>query len=516
MGRPAAGARLRLRVQAMALDGDAVVRSGEYVLFVPGAIPGEEVEVEVLSAGRKYGRARLVGVLEPSPHRVAPPCPHFGPCGGCAWQHIAYPEQLRLKGRMLANVLELALGRQVPVGPTIGLEEPWGFRNKVHFIVGRNETGGPVVGHYGARSRELVPVEECRVHNERGNAVAFRLRDLLDREGIAPVADDLPGTGVARHILVRVSERTGEAQAVLVATRRKFPGLEEIAREITGGGRGAGRRVAGGEMPAGGGAAPAGEGAAAGTEAAAPATATGFHLNTNRREGNLVLGSFTRRIAGRERLLEEVGGVRFLISPVSFFQTSTRAAEKLVDLVLRGVGGGAGSRVLDLYAGAGLFALPLARLGHRAIAVEENPHAIEDGLETARFNRIRGVRFVRARVEDVIRRLGRRASFDAAILDPPREGATETVLAGLSRSLRPRRIVYVSCDPRALARDLRFLLGGGYHVEDVRAVDMFPQTAHIEAVAVLAAGRTEMHVSREGFRPFRGSKRMKGMKRRRP
>src|SRR5262249_32850648 len=155
-----------------------------YVLFVAGAIPGEEVEVEVESAGRKHGRARLLSVLSPSPHRVAPPCPYFGPCGGCAWQHIAYPEQLRLKEGLLASVLEHALGGPVPVGAAMGLDSPWGFRDKVHFVVGKDAQGELALGHYAARSRDLVPVEECRVHAPRGNEVAFRLRDLLRRHGV--------------------------------------------------------------------------------------------------------------------------------------------------------------------------------------------------------------------------------------------------------------------------------------------------------------------------------------------
>src|SRR5262245_5245028 len=155
--RPAIGQRLRLPVSSMALDGDAVLHHLSYVLFVSGAIPGEEVEVEVESAGRKHGRARLLQVLRPSPHRVAPPCPYFGPCGGCAWQHIAYPEQLRLKEKMLASVLELALGMPVPVGPAVGLDSPWGFRNKVHFVVGPGAGGELALGHYGVRSRNFIP-----------------------------------------------------------------------------------------------------------------------------------------------------------------------------------------------------------------------------------------------------------------------------------------------------------------------------------------------------------------------
>ncbi len=466
--RPAAGERLRLSITDMALDGDAVARLGGYVVLIAGAIPGEEVEAEVESAGRKFARARLVQVLKPSPHRAVPPCPYFGPCGGCTWQHIAYPEQLRLKERLLASVLQLVLDPAPPLRPAAGLETPWAHRTKVHFVVGSDPRGRPVLGHFAARSKDLVAVEECPVHGERGNRIAFRLRDLLEEHGIPPVRDDRPETGIARHVLVRVSERSGEAQVVLVATRRKFPGLEELARAITTG----------------------------------PDAASGFHLNTNRQPGNRVLGSFTRKIAGRERLLEEVAGVRFLVSPASFFQTSARAAGKLVEVVIEAVGGGHGA-VLDLYAGVGLFALPLARRGHRVIAVEENPHAVEDGIQTARLNGIRGARLIRARAEEEVRRLARRESFRAVVLDPPREGCSPRVLLGVASHLRPPRIVYVSCDPRALARDLRTLAAAGYGIDEVRPVDMFPHTSHIEAVARLSLRR------RSAVEPIPGKDRSK-------
>jgi 23S rRNA (uracil1939-C5)-methyltransferase len=468
--RPRIGQRLRLQVSAMALDGDAIARFENYVLFLAGTMPGEEVEAEVVSTGRKHGRARLLSVLKPSPHRVAAPCPYFGPCGGCGWQHIAYPEQLKLKEKLLSSVLELALGAAVPVGPAVGLDSPWGFRNKVHFVVGRDKAGQTVLGHYGAHSRDLVAVEECRVHSPTGNRVAFRLRDLLRQERVAGLEGDRPSSGVARHVIARSSERSGEVQAVLVATRRKFPGLAEIARQITSG----------------------------------PDSASGFHLNTNRREGNLVLGSFTRKLAGRERLLEEVAGVKFLISPVSFFQTSARAAEKLVNLVVGSIPADRRESVLDLYAGVGLFALPLARRGHRVLAVEENPHAIADGVETARRNDIHGCHFLRARVEGALRSIARRGTFNTVILDPPREGCSDRVLWGVSTTLRPSRIIYVSCDPRALARDLGRLRQAGYIIEEVRPVDMFPHTAHIEAVARLRLGRGDAAPRRPGRPPETG------------
>jgi 23S rRNA (uracil1939-C5)-methyltransferase len=466
---------LALDVTEMALDGDALGRLGGYVVLVAGAIPGERVEVEVVAAERKHARARLRRVIKPSPQRVVPRCRHFGPCGGCAWQHIAYPEQLRLKARMLASALEHALGSaRLPVLAAIGLEPrdaadprepatsaPWGFRNKVHFVCGRGAEG-LVMGHYVRSSREVLPVVECPVHADEGNRVAFELSDVLRRRGVAGFDEDAL-EGAARHVIVRVAESDGTAQVVLVgrSTRRKQ--LEAAARELASG----------------------------------PAAPAGIHLNFHDGAGPYVLGREGVHAGGAERLLETVGGVRFALSPRTFFQTSVRAAEALLDVVLRFVGGSGPGPVLDLYAGAGLFALPLARRGRRVVAVEQNPGAVRDAISSLELNGIpRGsCRYLRSRVEDAVRGLTRGVGpgprrFAAAVLDPPRDGCPAEVLEVLSRGLQPGRLVYVSCNLRALGRDLAVVLDAGYRLEAVQPVDMFPHTAHIECVALLSRSST--------------------------
>jgi 23S rRNA (uracil1939-C5)-methyltransferase len=448
----------------MALDGDALGHVAGYAVLVAGAIPGELARVEVLSAGRKFGRGRLAEVLRASPHRVRPACRHFGPCGGCAWQHIAYAEQLRLKRDMLSSTLERALGRPVEVLPAAGIAgggiggdpaAPWGFRNKVHFVFAPGPGGrGLAMGHYRRASRDLVEVVECPVHAEDGNRIAFRARDLLRRRRVRAATEDA-AAGVARHIVVRVAEQSRRTQATLVVTGQD----PELAR-------------------------------AAAAELAREAGAAALFLNRNDAPGPYLLGRTTRQVAGEERLREEVAGARFLISPRTFFQTSVRSGEKLVAAVLGAVL--ADSRpVLDLYSGCGLFALPLALRGQAVVAVEENPDAVADGIASRRENALGGgaVDFIRARAEDFLAP-GPRAPFargavGAVILDPPREGCPEGVLRALASSWRPERLVYVSCNPRALAADLAIFARSGYEATRVEPVDMFPHTAHIEAVAVV-------------------------------
>jgi len=461
------GSLLQLDVTDMALDGDALGRiSGGYVVFAPGAIPGERVAGKVAAANRKCARLEIRCVLRPSPHRIAPRCRHFGACGGCAWQHIAYAEQLRLKQRMLASLLERVLPEPAVVAPTLGMEvegegataAPWGFRNKVHFTFAPAPSGrGLVMGHYRRGSRDLIAVEECPVHAPAGNLAAFRIGRLLEEHGV-PGADADCRRGAVRHLVVRASERSGATQATLVATRRDSQPLARAAEEIARG-------------------------------ADAPES---LHLNLNRDPGPFLFGPSTKRIHGPERLREAVAGAAFLISPGAFFQTSTRAAEMLVRLVLDLVPEADRRPVLDLYAGAGLFALPLARRAHRVVAVEENPAAVADGIASLRLNGLppEACRFVRGRVEDALKDMARPQAtdderFGSVVLDPPRDGCPSWVWGLLLRKLRPARIVYVSCNPRALATDLAAVKGTGYRVERVQPVDMFPHTPHIESVTLL-------------------------------
>ena len=321
-----------------------------------------------------------------------------------------------------------------PMLPSTPLDDPWAYRHKVHFVV-----DGGVLGHYQRASRRIVPVRECPVHDPRGNALAFAFRDAFGRGG---------GDAV-RGLSVRVGCHTGELMATLVVSREPDRALR------------------------------------AATERAlrdAPESPSSVHVNVHPKDDGFIFGPRTRRIAGSARMREEVHHLSFLVSPTAFFQTNVRAAELLVGLVLEAVPGGA--RVLDLYAGAGLFALPLAKRGEIVTAVEENRQAVEDGEASLRLNRIppERCRFVAKPVEAALR--SARAT-DAVVLDPPRDGCAPGVIDEIFGRLRPAVAAYVSCNPEALAHDLGVAARHGYAIRSVQPVDMFPHTPHVEAVAVL-------------------------------
>ena len=412
-------------------------------------------------------------------HRVTPRCRHFGPCGGCDWQDIAYVEQLRLKQGMIQR----AVPRGVTVLPTLatpspGGGTPWGYRNKVSFVFGPAGRQQPLVmGHYRRGSRTILPVEECPVHAEAGNQFAFALRDALVKARVAGASPD-GRTGVARYVVVRVSESSGEVVGTLVATENA-KALRRVTADLQ-------ARIAP-DLPAG------------------RRAAAGFHLNLHDRPGPFLFGGETRRLFGLSEVREQVGGASYLVSPTAFFQTNVRAAGVLAGVVLEALADERLERILDLYAGVGLFALPLAKAGRLVTAVEENREAIAGAASALRLNGIdQGrCRLVAARVEDALgglagdARSGRRrgpagggvgGDWDAVVLDPPREGCPPRVLDFVLRSLRPARIVYVSCSPEALSRDMARVGGTGYDFERVQPVDMFPHTTHVETVVTLVRG----------------------------
>jgi 23S rRNA (uracil1939-C5)-methyltransferase len=453
--------KLELEIDAVDLNGDGVARDGRRTYAIPFTIPGERVRVQPAPRPRADGvvPARLVDILRASPHRVTPGCRHFGPgqphdaepCGGCSWQHIAYPEQLRLKTALVTQLVRDRVpnaSAALPMLATTPLDVPWGYRHKVHFVFGNEGGRRPrlVMGHYARGSRRVVDVRECPVHAADGNTRAFALRDACLKAGVTAAGS--PRSGVLKSVAVRVARHTPERMMTVVVTDDADRALRVATRRAL--------ATAGGS--------------------------TALHVNVHPRTNAFIFGDVTRRISGPERLRDDVAGASFLISPTAFFQTNVEAGQLLVELVRRALPPEV--PVLDLYAGAGLFALPLAMAGHDVIAVEENRAAVADGEASRALNRIppERCRWIASSVEAA---LGRVTARDAVVLDPPRDGCSPAVRQLLFAERRPSLAIYVSCNPETLARDLTFAAGQGYGIESLQPVDMFPHTPHVETVAIL-------------------------------
>lgn len=443
-----------VEIEALAANGDGLATSSGVRIAVPFTIPGERVRIRVSDQRRGPAAATLLEVVRASPHRTTPRCRHFGigaapglgACGGCTWQHIAYAEQLRLKTQLVDDLVRAVVPAAPPVKPTLAatsLTHPWGYRNKVHFVFG-NRGSTLAMGHYVRGSRRIIPVVECPVHDERGNVLAFAARDTFTAAGLQ-AADRNRGT--LRSLAIRVGCRTREIMAALIVSSDRDPRIRAATRRLL--------------------------------QQSPP---TSMHLNVHARDDAFIFGPSTRRLHGSARMREEVARTSFLMSAAAFFQTNVLAAEVLVQLVLDAVP--PSRRVLDLYAGSGLFAIPLAAAGNDVTAVEENRVAVADGEAALKLNRAaqQRCRFIARRVEAA---LASQRDPEVVVLDPPREGCSPSVLQDVFGRLEPERAVYVSCNPEALAADLGRICRHGYRVTGLQPVDMFPHTAHIETVAFL-------------------------------
>ncbi len=396
----------------MAHGGDALARHEGKVVFVPFALPGEEVLVEVVEEKSKYARGRLLEVVAASPSRVQPRCPHFGTCGGCQWQHIAYETQLTLREDVLRSQLS-RIGHltDVSIRPTLSTSHPWHYRNHVQLHM--DESGN--LGFTGAKEHRVVAIQECPIMH----ALVADVFGALDI--------DFPEL---KRISIRAGIATGDRLLVLETTGGTAPALDA-------------------DMP----------------------VSCVFLLD----DGTPII------YAGNDHIHEEIRGMRFQISATSFFQVNTAQTEQVLETVQRYLNPQGNEVLLDIYCGVGTFGLSLVHEVGEVIGIEETEEAIGD----ARINSqgMDNVRFLHGRAEDLLPDLDDKV--DLVVLDPPRTGCHSEALMGLLK-LAPSKIAYVSCDPATLARDLARLVQDRYELLEVQPVDMFPQTCHVEAVALLS------------------------------
>ncbi|MDI3299158.1 MAG: 23S rRNA (uracil(1939)-C(5))-methyltransferase RlmD [Bacillota bacterium] len=454
-----------MQVESLAAEGDAVAHDADgLTLFIPYGVPGDRLRVRVEERHPRWARARIVEVLEPSPERVEARCPLFGRCGGCAWQNVAYGAQLEAKRRLVRDALErIGHLEGVAVEATLPSPSPWRYRNKASVPLARGPEGGLEAGFYRRGTHEVIPFAGCVAEHPLIDRVVESFLEVARERGLEGY-DERSGSGLLRHLVVRVAPRAGRALAAVVVAAREWPEGPEVARELM-------HRV------------PELEGVLA---------------SAHPRPGNAVWGEREWLLAGRGELEEALevpgwGRLRFRVAARSFFQVNEPQAESLYALALEGAGIGPGDRVVDLYTGVGTLALFAALRAREVTGIEEVPAAVEDARRNAERNGLGRVRFLVGKAEALLPRLvarGERA--DVVLLDPPRKGAAPEVLAAIRRAA-PRRVVYVSCNPATLARDLAGLAeaaaeGAAYRVERVAPVDLFPQTAHVEAVAWLERG----------------------------
>ncbi|MGH2950170.1 MAG: 23S rRNA (uracil(1939)-C(5))-methyltransferase RlmD [Solirubrobacteraceae bacterium] len=443
--RPARGDELELTVDSLAHGGNGVARRDGYVVFVAGAVPGDRVRAVVGRAKRAYAEARAVEVLDPSPDRIPAAAEH----PGAAWQVLPYERQLEVKAGLVGEALE-RIGRLegFELEPIVPAVEQWRYRNKLEYSFGTGAGGELVCGfHAPGRWDEIVSMEDCLLASERSNAVREQVLAWCRAQGLT-AWDRREQHGLLRNLVIREGRRTGELQVRLVTS----PGRIDADSLV---------------------------GAVA---------CDGLFWTQQEQLGESTLGGETVLLSGTPQLRERLGGLDFLVSPEAFFQTNTEMAERLYGIAAELAGLRGTERVFDLYCGIGTIALMLAARAREVVGVEIVEAAVADAIENARLNDVLNARFyagdIRLAMRDLVEQAGRP---DVAVVDPPRSGLSQKVVRRILEA-RPSRVVYVSCNPTTLAPNAAQMVEAGYRLVRVRPVDMFPQTPHIECVALLERG----------------------------
>jgi 23S rRNA (uracil1939-C5)-methyltransferase len=461
------GQMLELQIDGLGHDGEGVGRAQGFTFFIPGAIPGDQVLAVVKQVKKNYGFAEVVKVISPSPDRVMPECSVFGRCGGCALQHMDYQAQLRWKRQRVVDALQRIGGFSDPVvHETIGMAQPFRYRNKGQYPV--TLSGEQLVaGFYAKGSHEVVACQDCLIQHPLNNRIVSEVSRLAMEFGL-DAYNEHTGQGFLRHILIKTGFETGEALCVLVTNGRDFPEGDgdakdsKVDRNSRRSGAEFGRRL----------------------QQAVPEL-VGVVQNINTQKTNVILGDETRILWGRDALIDELCGLQFKISARSFFQVNPLQTAVLYNKALEYAALNGTETVLDLYCGIGTISLLLAGRSRQVIGVEYVEDAVVDARNNAEMNGISNVDFYAGDAGTVLENLaGEGINFDVAVLDPPRAGCDAKVLRILA-NLKVPRIVYVSCNPASLARDLKLLAEMGYGLKEAQPVDMFPQTSHVECVVLM-------------------------------
>jgi 23S rRNA (uracil1939-C5)-methyltransferase len=444
--RPSRGDQLELTIDSLAFGGAGVARLEGYVVFVSDAVPGDRVRAVVGKSKRAYAEARAAEILEPSPDRIPAVADH----PGAPWQVLPYERQLEVKQEQVADALR-RIGKLegFELEPIVPAVEQWRYRNKLEYSFGADDNGRLVCGfHAPGRWDQIIEVRDCLLASKAGNAARERIVGWCRAQGLAPY-DRRSGEGLLRNLVVREGRRTGQLQARLITS----PG--QLDRQ--------------------------------GLAAAAQPLA-GLLWTQLDSVAETTTGGSTELLAGADRVVEEIGGLSLRISPEAFFQTNTEMAERLYGLAIESAQLGGFERVYDLYCGIGTIGLLIAPRVAELWGLEIVPEAIADAIANARRNEIDNARFfagdVRLAMRELVAEAGRP---DVVVVDPPRAGLSAKIVRRIIEA-NPKRIVYVSCNPTTLAPNAAQLVEAGYELKRVQPVDMFPQTPHIECVAVLDRG----------------------------
>ena len=459
-----------IEITDIGVGGEGIGKLDGYTLFVKDAVIGDRVEVKVIKAKKNYGYGRLMRVIDPSPHRVEPRCRFARQCGGCQIQEMSYERQLEFKQKKVYDDL-VRIGDFAPeligrvMEPVVGMDDPFGYRNKAQFPFGTDREGNPVTGFYAGRTHDIIANTDCALGVPVNREILEIILAFMKKYQI-PSYNEKTGDGLIRHALIRYGFVTKEIMVCLVINGSTIPHADELIRQLQ----------------------------------AIPGM-TGVSVSENTRRDNVIMGETYRVLWGKGYITDYIGQIRYQISPLSFYQVNPVQTEKLYSLALEYADLKGGETVWDLYCGIGTISLFLAQKAGKVYGVEIVPQAIEDARRNAELNGIKNAEFFVGKAEEVLpafyeqkRAEGSAETHaDVIVVDPPRKGCDGKLLDTIVK-MAPEKVVYVSCDPATLARDLKILCANGYELVKVRPVDQFPMSVHVETVVLLSHKKPDSYI----------------------
>ncbi len=448
--------QVEITIEDIGAEGEGIGKYEGYTLFVKDTVMGDRALVQVMKTGKTYGYARLIKLIKPSEFRVEPRCKVAARCGGCQLQHVDYQKQLEYKENKVRNCLTRIGGfQEFNLEPISGMEEPYYYRNKSQFPVGRNRDGSLAIGFYAGRTHSIIDTEHCYIGSKVNVDILQFMRSFIEKYKIEPYEEDTH-KGLLRHILTRVGYSTGEIMVCLVINGTDLAHKEELIRGLT--------KIHGMKS---------------------------ICLNVNKEKTNVILGEKVIPLWGEPYITDRIGDIKYRISPLSFYQVNPVQTKKLYEIALDYAELHGDEVVWDLYCGIGTISLFLAQKAKQVYGVEIIPQAIEDAKINASINNIENADFFVGAAEEVLPEKYKKENIyaDVIVVDPPRKGCEQSLLDTIL-AMAPKRVVYVSCDPATLARDLKYLCEKDYKLVKVRAVDQFGHSVHVETVVLLCRADT--------------------------
>ncbi len=431
-------------------EGEGIAKINNFTIFVKGAIEGEKVRILIVKVNSSYAFAKILEIIKKSPYRCDEDCSTYKRCGGCDLRHIKYEKTLEIKKNMVQSLVNKTLENKIDVNNTVGMEKPFNYRNKAQYPVGINKNGEPIFGVFANRTHEIIPIDDCKIQTKISERIAQYVINFM-KDNKIKVYDEKNNKGVLRHIVVKVGMKTNEVMCVLVVNEEKIKNEDELVKGLID---------------------------------AFPEIKT-VVKNVNTKNTNVILGNRNIILYGNGYIKDKLGDFIFKISPMSFYQINPVQTEKLYNLAIQNGELSKDKVIFDLYCGIGTIGIFASKNVKKVYGIEIVPQAIEDAKENAKLNNIQNAEFMVGDVEFALSELIEKRNIipDVVFVDPPRRGLDTTTIKNLEK-VKPEKIVYISCNPATLVRDLK-MFEEEYEIKSIIPVDLFPWTKHVECVSIL-------------------------------